>query len=317
MKASFLGPWLRAPLAALAMGALAWPSSPTLLTASDRFGPHPRWVEAEEELKRDGLETDAEALIQVLRAPAREVGDVGRQTWDPVRPLVLQLADRASDLKIWAAEVLGLRGDREASEALFRVAREDDNEAVRTAAWIALARLGSQEAARAIEEIMHESARLFWRLYLATRLAELGDARGYRYVLEAAASSDPSERESAALAIVEFVPLEREEELAKDPVDVLRRLSRDNSPRVRRYSVFASTLAIRSGAFCEGILALLEEMAHAEPDPELREQVSWQTEHVRRRCEESSGGEPVRKPETSLRPTTAVPIERAEGVGPR
>lgn len=311
--APVLFPFPHAVLAISALCWLCWLCSPTQLVATDRFGVQPRWVDAEEKLREHGFDTDPDALMRALQAPSSEVAG---PSWHPAIPVYLRLEDSLSDVKVWSAEVLGLRGDRQASDALLRVAREDANEVVRTAAWIALARLGSQEAQSAIEEMMHRAADLYWRLYLAARLAEVGNAGGYRYVLEAASGPKQWHRLEAASAVVGFVPLQKEEGLAEDPLDVLLRLALDGDPQVRQRAVLASGLAVAKGASQEAILELLGRMAQEDPDAALREQALAQARYVGLWCEELEDTEPVARQETCLRPLGEAPLQGQERIDP-
>ncbi len=106
-----------------------------------------------------------------------------------------------------ASEVLGLRGEGAAAEALLEAAKEDDSWLVRESSAGALHRLGRSEGLDVLRGEMKAARLITRRLGLAAQLARLGDSSGYALVVEAL--DNPDVWRSAMFSLVPFLRFEQ------------------------------------------------------------------------------------------------------------
>jgi HEAT repeat protein/uncharacterized protein DUF2330 len=126
----------------------------------------PPWFDLESQLNYKGIKTDTASLIEIARSGA----DVGTR-W-------------------MAIEILGLKKEHKAKDVLERLLDTSNDELLKETAALALARLGDAKGIPALETLMRASTFAHRRIFMAARLAELGNPSGYTYVAQAAAGTD-------------------------------------------------------------------------------------------------------------------------------
>ncbi len=220
----------------------------TVAGATDRRGPADPWTDLVEMLQQSGVaHTDAPSLIAWLR------------TAPPT-------ANR------WAAvEVLGLRGDREAIPLLRTLAANGKERFLAETAALALARLGEESGKNALVSFMESSEDPERQLFLAARLAELGDPSGYRFVAQSAIDRSASRRFASAAALVAFLPLEPASKGAVDAERRLLALAHDEEAQVRFEFVVQAPIAISRGGNRVQFEAALRELAAKDAGAGIRE----------------------------------------------
>lgn len=217
--------------------------------ATDRRGPSDPWTDLVEMLQQSGVaKTDAPSLIGWLRTAPPS-------------------ANR------WAAiEVLGLRGDREAIPVLRAFAADGKERFLAETAALALARLGDENGKSALVAFVESSKDPLRQLYLAARLAELGEVSGYRFVAQAAIDDSANRRFASAAALVAFVPLGPASKGAIDAERRLLALAHDEDAGVRLEFVVQAPIAVARGADRSRIESALRELAAKDSGTKVREQ---------------------------------------------
>jgi HEAT repeat protein len=173
----------------------------------------------------------------------------------------------------WVAiEVLGLRGEQAARAPLLGLLETDPDRFVRETTALALARLGEERGVEALRDFMNAPTDPQRQLFLSTRLAELGDPSGYRYVVQAAQAENGAFRAAAAEAVVPFLSAQpRDLEGSPGPAALLLGLAEDESPAVRSAFLTYLPMAVRHGLEMENARAAGKRLALSDPDPEIRE----------------------------------------------
>lgn len=210
--------------------------------------PEPEWARLERELREKGVASEVESVIVAARTH--------------------------HDLEVrWKAlELLGRRGDREAATALRRIMQDDEERLIRETAALALARLGHREVFADLRGFLMTSVDASRQVFLATELAAMGDFYGYRFVAKASRSPEEHMRLLGARALMAFLihgSFPVEEELR--PQDLLIKLLRDRSARVRKEAVFQVSLGAARGLAVGPYLEVVTEIARDDPDAGVRE----------------------------------------------
>ncbi|MGH9250347.1 MAG: HEAT repeat domain-containing protein, partial [Acidimicrobiales bacterium] len=173
----------------------------------------------------------------------------------------------------WAAiETLGQRKERQALPLLLDVLEHEPDRLIRETAALALARLGEEQGFAALRRFMASPEDRAQQLFLATRLAELGDPSGYRHVATAARAEAKALRAAAAEALVPFLSAAIGETDAPAPAELLLGLSSDESVEVRSAFLTYLPAAVRNGLPVDEAHRAAQQVAQSDPDPELREQ---------------------------------------------
>ncbi len=221
-------------------------------TANDRpQRPEPPWAWLERHLTYQGIKTDTASLIEAAQFAA-------------------------DDTARWMAiEVLGLRGEQQAKEVLRKILAHDPNPILQESAALALARLKDEAGLSALKRFMQTSAVPQRQLYLAARLAELGDHSGYPLVAKAAGSDDAHLRYVAVGTLLAFVPVEaKDQETEIRPIERLITLADDKDPKVRKEVLMQFGLAVYKGVSIAHFRPTVERMAAKDPEAEVREWAS-------------------------------------------
>ena len=230
---------------------------------ADRPGRPEPWVELESILKQQGVRTD----LPSLREAARSGSDPG--------------------VRWMAMEILGLRGDQDARPVLAAVLKSDPDRLLRETAALALARLGAKDGLDALKDLM-ETAEARRRIYLAARLAELGDPAGYRFVAEATSGENVELKVLGIGSLVPFVPFQgRQAGVLIDPVGRLLAAARDPDPKIRKEALINIPAAVVKGAPLATFRPVVEAIAKADAESELREMarltvIQWDEEARRK-----------------------------------
>lgn len=204
------------------------------------------WKNLERELAEKGFQTDAESLVRLAESSS------------------------GADLRWAAVEILGLRGEQSAKTALRKLVAGDPSRLVQETAALALARLGDRRAMEDLRNFLGTAKDSQRELFLAGRLAELGDPSGFEAVSDAAKSDDARLRFLSVGALVPFVPLQTKLS-GPDPVQELLLLARDKVPEVRRELLVQLPFAVRQGLPWAKARPVVEGMARGDVDPEIRE----------------------------------------------
>jgi len=187
--------------------------------------------------------------------------------------LVVWLRTAPATADRWAAiEVLGLRGDREAIPVLRAFATDGKERFLAETAALALARLGEESGKSALVSFVESAKEPERQLYLAARLAELGDASGYRFVAQAAIDGSADRRFASAAALVAFLPLEPASKGAIDAERRLLGLAHDEEARVRSEFVVQAPIAISRGGDRDRFETALRDLATRDAGANIREQ---------------------------------------------
>ena len=183
-----------------------------------------------------------------------------------------------------AIEVLALRGDRESVPLFAAILKSANDRLVQESAALALARLGDPRGVSALKQYMETSSDPSGKLFLASQLAEFGDASGYPLIVQAVTSKKGQERLLAIANLVAFVPFQGRTVAGTtvDPVDRLIALAKDPDPKVREEALTNMPLAVGKGASVATFKPTVERMAASDPDPGVKERaqltlVLWET----------------------------------------
>ncbi len=105
---------------------------------------------------------------------------------------------------------------------------------------------------------------------MAARLAEFGNASGYRYVAEAAAGND---RHLQYLAVGDLVPFLRYEKVLAgiDPTNRLVILLRHGDPQIRKEVLLHFLMGLPQGLSAARVRPLVERVARRDRDESVRE----------------------------------------------
>lgn len=217
-------------------------------SGTDRPRPEGATEELEIFLQQAGVKTETPQLIRWV------------QTAPPTAPR-------------WAAvEILGLRGAKEATPVLRAIlASKKEDILLRETSALALARLGDPKGKPALREFVHDSKDWSRQIFLAARLAELGDASGYPYVAKASISSSVDLRFLSAAALVAFIPLQGKASEEIDPAERLLALARDEDPKIRGEFLVEAGTAVSRGADRKAFVSAVREISVGDPDPGVRE----------------------------------------------
>ena len=212
----------------------------------------PPWRDLESELRQQRIQTDTKSLIDVV------------------------LSNRDSGTRWMAIEILGLRKEAAARDALRRVLDTADDRLLNESAALALARLGDESGKAALAKLMPTAASLERQIFLAARLAEFGNPAGYQFVVQAATSKDPHLKYIAVGALVPFVPLEgRAGPAPLGPKRHLLQLLEDPDPNVRKEVLNYLPTAISKGLSGAEARPIVEKLAKDDPDPDVRERARF------------------------------------------
>jgi HEAT repeat protein len=209
----------------------------------------------------------------------RELADKGTQTDGPSLAKAA-LANPDPMIRQVAVELMGFRGEASAKGTLREVLLNDDSLLVRETSALALVRLGEPGAVEEVKAFLQASDKPVRQLFLAAELAELGDFSGYSQVAKIATSDDEHLRFLSVESVVRIRFLDSAE-LGKEPGALLSRLMEDDSPKVRRESVFQLSVALFRGFSLQPYLYKIKQIAKHDPDAEVREQAelllnSWE-----------------------------------------
>jgi HEAT repeat protein len=212
---------------------------------SDRNAETMAWLEGI--LRGQHINTDTASLIEAL-APGHE------------------LIVRSS-----AAQLLGLRKELTAINALKGALHSDQEPLVReTAAW-ALANMGDQEGKTALKDLIPRSEDLRRQSILAAELAELGDPSMYSFAVKAVASSSPETRFLSVANLFPFVKYQGKTGAEViDPLQRLQGLAHDKDPKVRGEALSVLNRASPEFMPRSQLQPLVEQLSKQDPDPQVR-----------------------------------------------
>jgi HEAT repeat protein len=199
--------------------------------------------------------------------------NAGVNAADPAALVQAATAHQDPNVRWVAIEVLGLRKEGRARDVLRRIlAKEQEERVVRETAALALARMGDEAGLKALREFMESPTDPKRQVFLAARLAELGDVSGYAHVARAARSEDPSLREMAVEALPPFA-LRPQAELGGGPLPgaLLLHLAEDGSPDVRKQVLAFLPIAMGKGLTRAQVRPVLQRVAEGDPDIDVRE----------------------------------------------
>jgi HEAT repeat protein len=216
-------------------------------TATDKLGGGPTapWESLERALMARGFDTSPPALMRLARSGAE-----------------------ASD-RWFAIEILGLRQEVEAVPLLRELLATEQDPLLHETVALALARRGDEKGLQVLRESLHSRDEWPRRLYLAARLAELGDLSGYQYVIQAAQAEVADRRVASIPALVAIVPFA--EQLSPDPVSLLLDLGRDENVSVRREVLIHLPIVVENSQMVAVFCSLITELAEKDADPGVRE----------------------------------------------
>ncbi|HYR83478.1 MAG TPA: HEAT repeat domain-containing protein [Terriglobia bacterium] len=207
--------------------------------------PEPPWADLERELRQQGLKTDAESLVAITRS-------------------------NVSEEKRWTAiEVLGLRNEQLAKGTLLEILRTGETQLLKETAALALARLGDQAGVLGLEKFMKASTDPERQVFMAARLAELGNRSGYQYVVQAVSGGVTHLRYISVGALVAFLPLTGDSR--GSAAERLLALLDDRDAMVRKEVLVYLPLAILKGLPVTKVRPIVQKMARSDSDPAARE----------------------------------------------
>jgi hypothetical protein len=208
----------------------------------------PAWKDIEQQLLHQGFKTDSPSLIELAHSPEKE------------------------ETRWRAIEILGLRGDRNALPVFREIAKNDGSLLLRETSALAMARLKDPNGIPLLREYVESSANKERQVYMAARLAELGDASGYHHVAEATHSKGAHVRYLAAGALIPFIPFELTNARPQiKPVGSLAGMATDKDPVVRKEVVLQFAMAVYKGASISAFEPLVAEMEKNDAAPEVRD----------------------------------------------
>jgi HEAT repeat protein len=207
------------------------------------------WAELERELALQGIATDAASVAKAA------------------------LSNPDLSVRWTAVELLGLRGDVSAKGALRKIVLNDDSRLLRETAALALARLGEPGAVKELKSFLESAEDPERELFLAARLAELGDLSGYPIVVKAARSEKEDLRFLSVESLVRFA-VSGQDKLAgeESPAGLLLHLLNDPNGRIRSEVLVQLSTAQSQGLSLEPYVGKIERMAKDDPDAGMREQ---------------------------------------------
>ena len=201
--------------------------------------------------------------------------ELKQQTATDADSLIRLLASQTNSGVRWMAiEVVGLRGDVKATNALRQVLASDPDPLLRETAALALARLHDASGMPALRKVQQDSASLERQIFLASRLAEFGDASGYSSVVKGARSEQSHLRYLAAGAAVALAPFQdkRNDGTLLDPTGLLVTLAQDPEAKVRKEVIAQMPSGLGKGLSEKILMPVLEKIAKEDEDAHLREQ---------------------------------------------
>ena len=247
----------------LAMVALTSPGQ------SDRTE-KPPWKDLEQQLLHQGYKVDSVSLIELAHS-----------------------SEKKEEARWMAIEILGLRGELNALPVLREIAKDEGPLLLRETSALAMARLKDPNGIPLLRAFVKSSANSERQVYIAARLAELGDASEFPYVAEAAHSKAAHTRYLAAGALVSFVPFELLDVQPKvKPVESLVAMATDKDPVVRKEVVFQFAMAVYKGASISAFRPLVAEMEKNDAAAEVRDASAGVLKLWREMCHQqpSKGG---------------------------
>jgi HEAT repeat protein len=206
----------------------------------------PPWFDLESELNQRGVRTDSASLIDI----ARSNGAVGTR-W-------------------MAIEILGLQKEQRAKEVLQQLLTTTNEPLLKETVALALARLGDPKGIPALEGLMRMSTDAERRIFMAARLAELGNASGYTYVAQAAAGNDPHLQYLSVGDLVSFLRYETGSS-GIDPTNRLLTLLQHGDSKIRKEVLVHVALAITLGLPADRVRPIVEGLANEDRDESVRE----------------------------------------------
>jgi HEAT repeat protein len=212
-------------------------------------------------------QSDAEAALETER-DLQQAGCIRAPVYTP-----LDVLQYSTDVlcRFRAVQYLGLKGDRQAVPALEAAFKEDSDPGVRNQALVELIRLGQKQYVAVAREIMEKSTSLATKAGLAGQLAEVGDASGLPYHLEACRSQEVQDRQSCATTIGMYRKL-----AAKDPtllrklLDQILVLAGDPDAGVRQFAMLAAASYSRAMALPRSFMSQLDVLASKSTDGEVQ-----------------------------------------------
>jgi HEAT repeat protein len=205
------------------------------------------WASLEQELAEKGIPKDTPSVVKAA------------------------LSSPNSDIRWVAVELLGMRGELSAKGALHKILLNDDSLLVRETAALALARLNEPGALQDLKSFMQSAEDPARRLFLATRLAELGDPSGYPQIVKAATAKDEHLRFLSVESVIRVLTLNNPVP-EPDPGSLLNQLMSDDSSTVRKEAVFQLSVVLFQGFSIQPYLEKIERIAKQDPDAEVRKQ---------------------------------------------
>lgn len=156
---------------------------------------------------------------------------------------------RDDPVATYAAEMLGLRGDREALPILKQLAVDAETEpGLREASAMALGRLGDATGITILRMALKNSVDLHEQIYTASKIAKLGYPDGYAHLLLALFIGRPSIQAIAFRELVFFIPIS---DLIKEyrfrPYDFILAGLFDKNERIREVALVYAGMAIDEG----------------------------------------------------------------------
>lgn len=183
-----------------------------------------------------------------------------------------------------AAWVLGLQGEREAIPDLRTVQERDPDASTRTKAALALVQLGELGYLELLRGQLEGNASLREKVALAGDLSSVGDATGWRYLVEACHSIQLEDRQACSWNRLSFEPLAKKDLEWRDAVtDLMLRLAEDTNAGLRQDGFVSLRGLAREMALPERVLDRLKELAAVSPDQEVRRQAQMTLDQQRER----------------------------------
>jgi len=224
------------------------------------------WEELASELAHQGYKTDTQSLISLAKS------------------------NRPEGTRWMAIEILGLRGEQAARPMLHDVLKNDSSRLLRDTAAVALGRLKDPEGIPSLRELVKTAATEERQIYLASQLAMLKDSSGYSYIVTATKSKDPHLRYLAAGALANFIQFEVNGAAKIDAAEQLILLANDSDPKVRNEVIIHFILAVYNGASITKFRPIVEQMAHNDPDQQVKENADRTLTLWKEQCRQQSKG---------------------------
>ena len=230
----------------LLLAGVAWADDPAKASKAE-----PPWQRLEEELREKGVSVEKASLVTLAK-------------------------DTNADVSMrWSAlEILGWRGEKSALEDIRQIAHTEQQPLLIETAALALARLGQNDGKILLKQRFEVATSKVRKLFLASRLAELGDASGYDEVVKSAQSPEEFVRYTSVGALVCFLPYEGKKagNTLFEPLRWIRILAKDSYPKIREQVLIELPLGLKKGLSLETCRSVIEQMSNEDADAELRSQ---------------------------------------------